>query len=229
MSNAMKASLALGATAAALGGVAYVSGQRKKSKEAAAAASKEHARQQQVVSAMILEFENFGQGLSESLKSKNVEVFQKMESFKTAFNSTLGQIATAINEDPPNYPAVTQLQTELQGTINAADTFLKETLTSVPPSSPLYAKISSIAQKVANVAGTDFDFVHGLIFTLAFLKTLNIYRNGVLLNSEQSEVQRRRSNIQEIKSQNSDRRTRGLEIRAAANARNDLNMQNKPG
>jgi hypothetical protein len=60
MSNAMKASLALGATAAAVGGVAYVSGQRKKSKEAAAAASKEHARQQQVVEAMILEFENFG-------------------------------------------------------------------------------------------------------------------------------------------------------------------------
>jgi hypothetical protein len=125
-----------------------------------------------------------------------------MESFKTAFNRTLLQIATAINEDPPNYPAVTRLQTELQGTINAADTFKKKTLTSVPPSSPLYAQIRSIAQKVANVAGTDFNFVPGLIFTLAFFKTLNIYRNGVLLNSQQSEVQRRRSNIQEIKSQN---------------------------
>ena len=111
----------------------------------------------------------------------------------------------------------------------------------MPPSSPLYAQIRSIAQKVANVAGTDFNFVPGLIFTLAFFKTLNIYRNGVLLNSQQSEVQRRRSIIQEIKSQNSDRRDLGLEIRAAANPAlipaeklpvalvNDLNMQNKPG
>jgi hypothetical protein len=192
MSNAMKASLALGATAAALGGVAYVSGQRKKSKEAAAAAAAvagEHARQQQVVSAMILDFENFGQGLSEEDVNSNSPVLNTMETFKNSLNRTLLQIATAINEDPPNYPAVTQLQTELQGTINTADTFLKQTLTTVPQSSPLYAKISSIAQKVAYVAGASlvvyagYNFLPGIMSSMAsWFQTSDSNSNGMSSN-----------------------------------------------
>jgi hypothetical protein len=84
---------------------------------------------------------------------------------------------------------VTRLQTQLQGTINEADTFLKQTLRSVPQSSPLYAKISSIAQKVAYVAGASlvvyagYNFLPGIMSSMAsWFQTSDSNSNGMSPN-----------------------------------------------